>query len=164
LGDFIPGGGGKYICQASTPQRLRDVPGGWTKQEIVCNLKGFAENIMEKVITVVPKQDIVVTSGWRFPGSIGANESPTSDHGSGAAVDIILRSFGNDRRKHYELIQKLQNILPFDQLLLEYENGKKGSLVWIHIGHRSWQSTQRGQAMTVNNHSTFKRNGFALLT
>jgi hypothetical protein len=164
LGDFIPGGGGKYICQASTPQRLRDVPGGWTKQEIVCNLKGFAENIMEKVITVVPKQDIVVTSGWRFPGSIGANESPTSDHGSGAAVDIILRSFGNDRRKHYELIQKLQNILPFDQLLLEYENGKKGSLVWIHIGHRSWQSTQRGQAMTVNNHSTFKRDGFALLT
>ena len=130
----------------------------------MCNLKGFAENIMEKVITVVPKQDIIVTSGWRFPGSIGANESPTSDHGSGAAVDIILRNYGNDRRKHYELIQRLQSVLPYDQLLLEYENGKKGSLVWIHIGHRSWQSTQRGQAFTVNNHSTFKRDGFALLT
>jgi hypothetical protein len=164
LGDFIPGGGGKYICQASTPQTLRDIPGGFTKQQIVCNLKGFAENIMERVITVVPKQDIVVTSGWRYPGSIGANESANSDHGAGGAVDIILRSYGNDRRKHYDLIQRLQNVLPYDQLILEYENGKKGSLVWIHIGHRSWQSSQRGRAFTMNNHSTFKNNGFALLT
>ena len=164
LGDFIPGGGNKYLCQASTPQTLRDVPGGFTKQQIVCNLKGFAENVMERLITVVPKQDIIVTSGWRFPGSIGANESANSVHSAGGAVDIVLRSFGNDRRKHYELIQKLQGVIPYDQLILEYENGKKGSLVWIHIGYNSWQSTQRGSAFTMNNHSTFKRNGFSLLT
>jgi hypothetical protein len=164
LGDFIPGGGGKYLCQASTPQTLRDVPGGFTKQQIVCNLKGFAENVMERLITVVPKQDIIVTSGWRFPGSIGANESPSSVHPAGGAVDIVLRSFGNDRRKHYELIQKLQGVIPYDQLILEYENGKKGSLVWIHIGYNSWQSTQRGKAFTMNNHSTVKRDGFSLLT
>jgi hypothetical protein len=164
LGDFIPGGGGKYICQASTPQTLRDVPGGFTKQEIVCNLKGFAENVMERLITVVPKQDIIVTSGWRFPGSIGANESSRSVHPAGGAVDIVLRSFGNDRRKHYELAQKLQRVIPFDQIILEYENGKKGSLVWIHIGYNSWQNSQRGQAFTMNNHSTYKRDGFSLLT
>jgi len=160
LGDFIPGGGSKYICQASTPQTLRDVPGGMTKQEIVCNLKGFAENIMERLITVVPKQDIIITSGWRYPGSIGGNESSTSDHGMGGAADIVLRNFGTDRRKHYELIQKLQGVLPYDQLILEYS----GSSVWIHIGYKSWQASQRGMAFTMNNHTTYDRTKFVLIT
>ena len=160
LGDFIPGGGSKYICQASTPQQLRDVPGGMTKQEIVCNLKGFAENIMERLITVVPKQDIIVTSGWRFPGSIGSNEASGSDHGKGAACDIVLRNYGTDRRKHYDLILKLQKVLPYDQLILEYA----GSSVWIHIGHRAWTPTQRGMAFTVNNYTTYDRSKFVLLT
>jgi hypothetical protein len=160
LGDFIPGGGSKYICQASTPQQLRDVPGGMTKQEIVCNLKGFAENIMERVITVVPKQDIIITSGWRYPGSIGGNESSNSSHGMGGACDIVLRNYGTDRRKHYELIQRLQSVIPYDQLILEYA----GSSVWIHIGYKSWSASQRGMAFTMNNHNTYDRSKFVLLT
>ncbi len=78
----------------------------------------------------------------------------------GGACDIVLRNYGTDRRKHYELIQKLQKAIPYDQLILEYA----GNSVWIHIGFNSWQSSQRGMAFTCNNYTTYDRSKFVLLT
>jgi hypothetical protein len=155
LGDFLtptPGGTNAYICVATTPQRLVDGPDG-SKAEIMCNLKGFAENIMERIITVVPKSEILVTSGYRARGSIGAIESTNSDHPRGCAVDIVLRNFGGNRRKHYELALELQRILPYDQLFLEYTGTVNRGSVWIHIGYRAFQSSQRGIVGTIVGHS-----------
>lgn len=155
LGDFLtptPGGTNAYICAATTPQRLTDSADG-SKAEILCNLKGFADNIMEKIITVTPKSEILVTSGYRVRGSIGAIESTNSDHPRGCAVDIVLRNFGGNRRKHYELALELERILPYDQLFLEYAGTATRGAVWIHIGHRAFQSSQRGIVGTVVGHS-----------
>jgi hypothetical protein len=155
LGDFLtptPGGTNAYICVATTPQRLVDGPDG-TKAEIMCNLKGFAENIMERIITVVPKSEILVTSGYRARGTIGAIESTNSDHPRGCAVDIVLRNFGGNRRKHYELALELQRILPYDQLFLEYTGTATRGAVWIHIGYRAFQTSQRGIVGTIVGHS-----------
>lgn len=154
LGDFLtptPGGTNAYICVATTPQRLVEGPDG-TKGEIVCNLKGFAENIMERIITVVPKSEILVTSGYRARGSIGAVESSNSDHPRGCAVDIVLRNYGGNRRKHYELALELQRILPYDQMFLEYTGTAARGAVWIHIGYRAYLAQQRGILGTIVGH------------
>lgn len=158
LGDFLtptPGGTNAYICVATTPQRLVDGPDG-TKAEIMCNLKGYADNIMERIITVVPKSEILVTSGYRARGSLGAIESTNSDHPRGCAVDIVLRNYGGNRRKHYELALELQRILPYDQLFLEYTGTATRGAVWIHIGYRAFQTSQRGIVGTIVGHS-FRR-------
>lgn len=145
LGDFLPGGGSGYICTASSPHKLVD-QAGLTKAAIVCNLKGLATNVLENIIKIVPKSDIIISSGYRQLGLVGA-ESKTSQHPKGQACDIILKKTPRDRKKHYDLIQTIRATVPHDQLLLEYLSG--GS-VWIHI---SWSPSCRSQCFTMNNHS-----------
>lgn len=78
---------------------------GLTAQEIVCNLKGLAENCLEPIINLYP--GMVVTSGFRRPGDV-AKSSATSQHYLGQAADIIIPGF--NREKHYEAIQALSLI------------------------------------------------------
>jgi hypothetical protein len=156
LGDFIPGGGSGYICVASSPHKLQDQD-GLTKAQIVCNLKALAENVLENIIKIVPKSEILITSGYRQKGLVGA-ESATSQHPKGMACDIVLKKTPRDRKKHYDLIQQIAASVPHDQLLLEYEGA---STVWIHISYNS-AGKQRGQQFTMNNHHK-TGNGFQLL-
>lgn len=156
LGDFIPGGGSGYICVASSPHKLKD-QAGLTKAQIVCNLKALAENVLENIIKIVPKSEIIITSGYRQKGLVGV-ESPTSQHPLGMACDIVLKKTPRDRKKHYDLIQQIAASVPHDQLLLEYEGA---STVWIHISYNA-AGKQRGQQFTMNNHHK-TGNGFQLL-
>jgi hypothetical protein len=156
LGDFIPGGGSGYICVASSPHKLQDQD-GLTKAQIVCNLKALAENVLENIIKIIPKSEILVTSGYRQKGLVGA-ESATSQHPKGMACDIVLKKTPRDRKKHYDLIQQIAASVPHDQLLLEYEGA---ATVWIHISYNP-AGKQRGQQFTMNNHHK-TGNGFQLL-
>lgn len=137
---------------------------GLTKQQIVANLASLCENILEKYLTVLPDgiqgygRKWKINSGFRM----GTN---TSDHSKGRAVDIGL--IGGDERKelHHKLIQQLDKLVPYDQLILEYE-GK--SSTWIHTGFRGdgnvtyGGGTNRKMAFTMNNHKTHGQ-GFILL-
>ena len=122
---------------------------GLSAAEIVCNLKGLAENCLEPIINLYPS--MVITSGFRRPGDV-AESSKTSQHYLGQAADIIIPGFS--RQKHYEAIQAIQKIIPYDQLLLEYSGS---STVWIHVSFK--YTANRQMAFTMRDHQKFGSTG-----
>ena len=128
---------------------------GLTPQEIVCNLKGLCENYLEIVRNLYP--NMVITSGFRRPGDVAAS-SKKSDHYLGRAVDIVIPNL--DRAGHYEAIQKIQKLVSYDQLILEYQGS---STVWIH-GSFTY-SGSRKQIFTMRDHNRIGTMGqFVLVT
>ena len=115
---------------------------GLSVQEIVCNLKGLSENCLEPIKNLYP--NMIITSGFRRPQDV-ANSSPTSDHYLGCAADIVIPNLG--RQGHYEAIQKIQQLVPYDQLLLEYQGG---TTVWIHVSFK--YSGSKKQIFTMRDH------------
>ena len=158
LGMLIDGGvGGKHrlIDQMlketkSSPERL------YTVQEIVCNLAQTAQNMLEPMLEVLPggiggyNKQWKVNSGYRLRGVI-KNESPTSDHCKGHAIDIGIM-LPNKAQATYDIVQKAEKILPYDQLILEY---RFPSSIWIHCGYKPKGS--RKMAFTMVNDATYKR-------
>jgi GH24 family phage-related lysozyme (muramidase) len=128
---------------------------GVSAQEIVCNLKGLAENCLEPIRNLYP--NIMFTSVFRRPGDVAAS-SKTSDHYLGCAADIVIPNL--DRKGHYEAIQKIQQLIPYDQLLLEYQGAKT---VWIHVSFK--YSGAKKQIFTMNDHKKVSDFGqFVLIT
>ena len=126
----------------------------YTVQEIVCNLAQLATNVLEPALEVLP-QGIAgynkiwyITSGYRLKGVV-TNESPTSDHCKGHCVDITLGNGSQFYQPHYEMIKKLDNLIRYDQLILEYDAPNKN---WIHIGYKP--EGNRKMAFTMTNHTT----------
>lgn len=116
----------------------------FTKQEIVCSLKTTCDNILEKILTVIPKSDFEVTSSYRQTGII-QYDSSTSDHQKGRAVDIQLTgAYRNNFRRHYDLIIQLSAVLNYDQLILEYRDTANGRICWIHISYNSQGNRKEG--------------------
>lgn len=150
--------------------RLQD-QGGLTKQQIVCNLSTLCENILEKYLEVLPNgiagygKQWRITSGYRMSGS-NVN-SPTSDHPAGRACDITLINGGPERKQlMFDLIQQLDKLVSYDQLLLEYDGANS---VWIHTSFRGnsndvtfGSGTNRRMALTIKDHKTYAQ-GFTLL-
>ena len=98
-----------------------------SKQEIACNLKALCEQVLDPIKDKY--SDMVITSGFRnFRPRNGATNS---QHMVGQAVDL---QFTNTRPAAYADIAKwIKNTLPFDQLLLEYEQRRGYVAVWIHV-------------------------------
>jgi len=122
---------------------------GLTTQEIVCNLKGLAENCLEPIIGLYPS--MIITSGFRRPSDV-AESSATSQHYLGQAADIIIPGFS--RQKHYEAIQAIQQLIPYDQLILEYSGA---TTVWIHVSFK--YTANRQMAFTMRDHSKYGDTG-----
>lgn len=163
LGMMISGGvGGKHKL---TPQMLKPNKNAterlYTVQEIVGNLADTANNVLEKIVDIMPgglagyNRQWVITSGYRLKGVV-SNESPTSDHCKGHCVDIQIKN-PDTYNKTYELIQQIERLIPYDQLILEYRFPDK---CWIHIAYR--KDNNRAQAFTMVNDSTYKRNAAGL--
>lgn len=172
LGMLICGGvGGDHKLQ---DQMLSDVYSGtaagklrlYTIQEIICNLATTAQNMLEPIVDTLPggmggyKKQWMITSGYRLKGVI-PNESPTSSHCKGFALDVALIT--PDRyNKTYEIIQKIEKLIPYDQLILEYRHS---SQCWIHMGYA--EKGVRKQAFTMVNDKTYQgtypKGGFVLI-
>ena len=118
---------------------------GLTAQEIVCNLKGLCENVLEPIINLYPS--MIITSGFRRPGDV-AKSSATSQHYLGQAADIVIPGFS--REKHYEAIQAIQQIVPYDELILEYSGS---NTVWIHASFK--YTANRQLAFTMRDHQRY---------
>lgn len=130
-------------------------------QEIVCNLANTAQNILEPALEILPggiggwKTQWKINSGYRLRGVTGG-ESATSDHPKGRAVDIgILLPEKN--RKTYEYISKLERVVNYDQLILEY---RYPTSCWIHVSYN--MNGNRKMAFTMVNDKTFAKS-FALI-
>jgi GH24 family phage-related lysozyme (muramidase) len=124
---------------------------GLSPQQIVCNLKGLAENCLEPIIKLYPAT--VITSGYRSPGDV-PKSSTTSRHYYGEAADIVISGF--NKAQMYEAVQEIQKIIPYDQLILEYA----GPDCWIHCSFK--YSGNRKMAFTMRDHKTFGQ-GYTLI-
>jgi GH24 family phage-related lysozyme (muramidase) len=122
---------------------------GLSAQQIACNLKGLAENCLEPIRNLYP--NMILTSVFRRPGDV-AGSSKTSDHYLGCAADIVLP--GKNRKDHYEAIQKIQQLVPYDQLLLEYQGP---TTVWIHVSFK--YSASKKQVFTMADHKRISEIG-----
>lgn len=163
IGMMISGGvGGKHRL---TPQMLKPNAGAperlYNVQEIVGNMAETANNVLEPIMNVLPggrsgyNTQWVISSGYRLKGVV-SNESPTSDHCKGHCVDIVLK-IPDKYTKTFEMIQKIEQLIVYDQLILEY---RFPDSVWMHISYR--KDNNRKMAFTMVNDKTFKRNAQGL--
>ena len=128
---------------------------GVNKQQIVCNLKGLAENCLEPIRNLYP--NMIITSGFRRPEDVPSS-SKTSDHYIGCAADIVIPNLG--REGHYQAIQKIQQLVPYDQLILEYQGP---TTVWLHVSFKYTGSKK--QIFTMRDHKVIGSFGqFILVT
>lgn len=95
------------------------IQAGLSYQDIICNLQGVAENILEPLIAQYGNIQ-VITSGFR----IG---SGSSQHERGQAVDIQYLGFSNEQV--FGVAQFIKDYVNYDQLILEYGGNKP----WLHV-------------------------------
>jgi GH24 family phage-related lysozyme (muramidase) len=110
---------------------------GLRADEIFCNLKALCENVLDPLKEKYPNMRI--NSGLRL-------ENTSSQHNRGQAVDVSFP--GLTRADLYNRVLELQQMLPHDQMLLEYLT--PGGNGWIHISFVAGKN--RKQVFTMNNH------------
>jgi len=117
---------------------------GLTKEQIACNLKILAENVLDKI--KIKYSNMYVTSGFRC-GYGG------SQHYKGQAVDMQFQNLKN--KDYIKIADWIKNNVDYDQLLLEYKSfGSKKA--WIHISYNN--NSNRNMDMTLFNNRTYKHN------
>jgi hypothetical protein len=97
---------------------------GLSKNEIACNLKAVAVNILEPLKTKYPNMRI--NSGFRSTSSL---KGKVSQHQKGEAVDIQIS--GMAPSGYIAVAEWIKANLPFDQLIFEH-----GNSIWLHISHK----------------------------
>lgn len=115
---------------------------GVTKQDIVCNLKNLAVNCLEPIINLYP--NMVITNAFRRPGDVPGSAA-RSQHYFGEAADFVLP--GYSRAEVFEAIKQIQQVIPYDQLLLEYSGS---TTVWVHVSLK--RTSNRQMAFTMRDH------------
>lgn len=108
---------------------------GLTRQDIVCNMQGLAEKILQPLMEEYGL--FRINSGFRK--AVGS-----SQHNKGQAVDIQNPSWPIE--KYTEIAEWMAENLPCDQLILEH-----GNSIWLHVSFDSTKTTQRGQLLTMLN-------------
>lgn len=111
---------------------------GLRADEIFCNLKALCENVLDPIKEKFP--NVRINSGLRL-------ENTKSQHNTGQAVDVSFP--GLSRAELYERALELQQLVPHDQMLLEYLT--PGGNGWIHISFSV--ANNRKQVFTMNNHA-----------
>ncbi len=119
---------------------------GLTKSQLACNLKGVAENCLDKIKEQYPK--MFITSGFR-PGN------SSSQHELGQAIDM---QFDQPNSAYFEIAKWIRDNVVFDKLLLEYKTTGTGK-AWIHIAYRDSPRREVYTFMNDKKHS----NGLANL-
>lgn len=156
LGDFFDRGFNKvHVLQDQA---------GLTKADIVANIANVAENVVEKIVSLLPggidgyRKQWFINSGYRTTNNNATSGgSSTSQHCKGQAVDIQLA--GGSKSEHFELIQKIASSVAFDQLILEYS--PNGRTAWIHCSYNVGHN--RFDCKTINLASTGRaESGFVL--
>lgn len=107
--------------------------------QIVANLENLTINLLEPIKARYPS--VIITSGFRT--GFG-----NSQHLKGEAVDL---QFLNIPKKDYiKIAEYIRTNLPFDQLILEYQDGNKNSgNPWIHVSLS--RTRERKQTLTFMN-------------
>lgn len=108
-------------------------------EDIICNLKGVAVNILEPLRAKFP--GFTINSGFRK--NVKPSDAPTSQHNKGQAVDVQWETGADKAFNYTERARWCRDNLPFDQLIFEHEKG-----IWLHISYDRNYTKQRGQQLT----------------
>jgi hypothetical protein len=114
---------------------------GLSQQDLVCNLKQLAENVLEPVFSSFGKDQVIVTSCFRWPGYNTGSFKPAtgiSFHEQGLAVDLCF--VNKPFSMYYDFAKQIKQTMNYDKLLLEYRLGTVNGVTtykpWIHV---QWQ-------------------------
>ena len=110
---------------------------GLSFEDIVCNLKALAVNIVEPLRAQYPK--IRVNSAFRGTPSVPGG---VSQHEKGQAVDIQVPGF--EPKDYLPMAEWCVKNLPFDQIIFEH-----GNSIWIHISYDRNKKKQRKEQLTM---------------
>jgi hypothetical protein len=141
----------------------------FTKADLVANLADLANNIGEPLWDILGppagKYKVsdkngrwMITSGLRNAGALAVSKD-TSDHNKGRAMDFQLWP-GGRYLEMLEFASKIEKILPYNQLILEYRDpsASKGAWQnWIHVSYRAGGNLKQG--FTMLNDKTVDANG-----
>lgn len=97
---------------------------GLGENEIACNLKALAENVLDEIKQRYP--NMFITSGFR--NYVPPGGSRTSQHMKGQGADLQFR--GASKAEYYNIARWIRDNVNFDQMLLEYQGGGNP---WIHV-------------------------------
>jgi len=108
-------------------------------QEAIRELQSLVFNVLQPVRDFLGKP-LYISSGYRSPwlnNKIrGANQS---QHMLGQAADFECWGVSN-----LELFHTIKNLFPYDQLILEKHDPRKGpNSGWIHVSYRSYGINRR---------------------
>ena len=109
---------------------------GLSAEDIVCNLKNVAVNILEPIKAKYPNMKI--NSAFRGTASIPGG---ISQHQKGEAVD--LQFVGVSPKDYLPIAKWIAGTLPFDQMIFEH-----GNSIWLHISCKRG-GKQRKQLLTM---------------
>jgi len=125
--------------------RLR-AQGGLTEGQIASNLQALSVNVIDSLVEKYGRGSFTITSAFRPAAQARGGINP-SQHGLGQAIDIQFPSLPNS--EYAKRAEELLSIIPFDQLLLEYQSTGSGR-PWIHISFII--RGNRRQFFTMYNH------------
>lgn len=126
----------KHLSIATVfPHRIK-AQVGLSAEDIVCNLKNVAVNILEPIKAKYPNMKI--NSAFRGTPSIPGG---VSQHQKGEAVD--LQFVGVAPKDYLPIAKWIAGTLPFDQMIFEH-----GNSIWLHVSCKRG-GTQRKQLLTM---------------
>jgi len=118
-------------------------------EEHLASAKSLFENVVQ------PVRDnfgvTVINSGYRckkLNTAIGGSKK--SQHSFGEAADIEVPTISNR-----DLAEWIKNTLDFDQLILEFYNGKDPRSGWVHVSYKNAENNRK-QVLTINKQGTFQ--------
>jgi hypothetical protein len=143
---------GKYkVVAADLPSSGSAKRDHYTVQDMIANMAALCENCLEPIYEILGAPGDAgkwrITSGFRTEGAV-AQSKATSDHNKGRACDFQLTG-RNSVDDLYDLCVKLEGMLPYNQLLMEYASG--GSSRWIHVAYST--KGNKHQVMTFVDHT-----------
>ena len=118
------------------------------------NLQRLCEHILQPVRDHYGKV-VSVSSGFRSPElCVAIGSSNTSQHASGQAADFEIYGVSNK-----ELADYIADNLDFDQLILEFYDGKNPNSGWIHCSYKKDGSNRRNTltALRVGGKTQYKK-------
>ena len=147
----------KYFIPAIGQTKTHPTRGVLTREQIIANLRGVAQNILEPIKAAYPTM---------FPTNAYRDKGGASQHEAGEAVDIQftdvtgpIASQNAELLKRAEAIKKiLESRNGFDQFLLEYKTyGSRRP--WLHISYRNPIANRKEIRTFLNDVTAVNGNG-----
>jgi len=136
------------LCKSQTALR-KDIDNLPKDPDIVSKMQTLAEKILQPIRDKFGPT--VINSGYRckkLNTAIGGSKK--SQHCFGEAADVEVPTLSNR-----DLAEWIKNTLDFDQLILEFYNGKDPRSGWVHVSYKDSQNNRK-QVLTINKQGTFQ--------